>query len=61
MLSKLSLAGAALVVQAERQDIAADNLANVNTAGYKRLRLGVQAVAAPSFSGQLAAAMGERQ
>ncbi len=58
MLSKLSLAGAALVVQAERQDVTADNLANANTAGYKRLRLGVQSVNAPNFASQLTSAMG---
>jgi flagellar basal-body rod protein FlgF len=58
MLSKLCLAGAALVVQAERQDVTADNLANANTAGYKRLRLGVRAVNAPDFGSQLASSLG---
>jgi len=43
MLTGLYLAGNALVVQAERQDVIAANLANASTAGYRRTRAGVEA------------------
>jgi len=57
MLSGLYLAGNALVVQSERQDAIAANLANASTAGYKRICVGVQACNSP-FANELAAALG---
>lgn len=51
MLSAINLSGNALLAQTERQDAAADNLANVSTAGYKRVCIGVRS--GPSAFAQL--------
>lgn len=60
MLSGLYLAGNSLVVQAERQDAIAANLANASTAGYKRICVGVSARSSV-FADELAAATGQTE
>lgn len=57
----LYLAGNALAVQGERQDVIAGNLANVSSTGYKRLRPAIRAAAldTSAFPAQVEAALEE--